>query len=88
MISGTSGTGSFSNVTCDYITEEKLKMYGIKSIHLLSDEYGKKLFIEHLDTKQYCYNATGLDINSIIKQHINKYCIREIRKEKLKKISK
>lgn len=86
-ISGTSGTGSFSNVSNDYITDEKLKMYGIKVIYLASDEYGEKLYINHLDDKDYSYNATGLDINNLIRQHINKYCIREVRKEKINRIN-
>ncbi len=86
MISGTSGTGSFSNVSNDYITDEKLKMYGIKGIYLASDEYGKKLYIDHLD-ERYSYDVTTSDINNLIRQHINKYCIREVRKEKLIKIN-
>lgn len=94
-ISGTSGTGSFSNVSNDYITDEKLKMYGIKVIYLASDEYGEKLYIDHLDKRysydhlgeRYSYDVTTEDINNLIRQHINKYCIREVRKEKINRIN-
>jgi hypothetical protein len=86
-VSGTSGTGSFSKVSSDYITEEELKMYGIETIYLSCDDNNKTLFIYHLDNNgRYSYNATGLDINNLIRQHINKYCIREIRREKLERL--
>jgi len=67
------------------ITEEELKKYGIISIVLISES---RLIVKHLDDSQYLYDVIDIkNIDNIIKQHINKYCLRIIRKEKLEKIS-
>ena len=83
------------NIFTDLTDKELESIYlkhGIKNVGIISEPtWPGNLIINHLDGKNFRYiiplDNKDEDIENIIIEHINKYSIRKIRKEKLEKLN-